>query len=107
MAIEGPRKSEKEMGRIKSSQDEEKKCHLLDILSSISDFLDQYEMDNEDEDEDEVEDGNDTSQSSSLSSPLFINNCFHQREIATGAGTVARNLGLEKYLQFVKADRCI
>lgn len=38
------------------------------------------------------------------SSLLCIDNCLHQRETATGAGSLAKTLGLSDYLKFVKGD---
>uniref|UniRef100_A0A7S3VH82 Fe2OG dioxygenase domain-containing protein n=1 Tax=Chaetoceros debilis TaxID=122233 RepID=A0A7S3VH82_9STRA len=38
------------------------------------------------------------------SSLLCIDNCLHQRETATGAGAVAKTLGLSDYLNFIKGD---
>ena len=38
------------------------------------------------------------------SSLLCIDNCLHQRETATGAGALAKTLGLSEYLKFVKGD---
>ena len=38
------------------------------------------------------------------SSLLCIDNCLHQRETATGAGSLAKTLGLSEYLKFVKGD---
>ena len=35
---------------------------------------------------------------------LCIDNCEHQKETATGACAVAKSLGLESYLQFLKGD---
>lgn len=35
---------------------------------------------------------------------LCIDNCLHQRETATGAGALAKNLGLSGYLNFIKGD---
>lgn len=40
----------------------------------------------------------------SSSSLLCIDNCEHQRETASGAVHVARTLGLDSYLQFLKGD---
>jgi len=45
--------------------------------------------------------GSTTNPSSSL---LCIDNCEHQRETASGAVGVARTLGLDSYLQFLKGD---
>jgi len=35
---------------------------------------------------------------------LCIDNCEHQRETASGAGAVARSLGLDSYLEFQRGD---
>lgn len=35
---------------------------------------------------------------------LCVDNCEHQRETATGAGAVAKSLGLDQYLEFRRAD---
>ena len=35
---------------------------------------------------------------------MCIDNCLHQRETATGAGSLAKTLGLSEYLKFVKGD---
>mmetsp|Transcript_25982 Transcript_25982/g.55640 ORF Transcript_25982/g.55640 Transcript_25982/m.55640 type:complete len:683 (+) Transcript_25982:126-2174(+) len=35
---------------------------------------------------------------------LCIDNCEHQRETASGAGAVARSLGLDSYLEFLRGD---
>jgi predicted O-methyltransferase YrrM len=49
--------------------------------------------------------GNPTSPPSSFSSSLLcIDNCEHQRETASSAVGVARTLGLDSYLQFLKGD---
>ncbi|KAL7542240.1 hypothetical protein ACHAXR_011626 [Thalassiosira sp. AJA248-18] len=44
------------------------------------------------------------SASNSSSSLLCIDNCEHQRETASSAVNVARTLGLDSYLQFLKGD---
>ncbi len=79
-----------EMKRLKDLQDEGK-CRLLNIPWTIEDFVDQYDC-------------NITNDGKSSSSLLCIDNCLHQRETATGAGAVARSLGLDDYLEFVKGD---
>jgi predicted O-methyltransferase YrrM len=38
------------------------------------------------------------------SSLLCIDNCLHQRQTATGAGAVAKTLGLSEYLNFIMGD---
>jgi predicted O-methyltransferase YrrM len=38
------------------------------------------------------------------SSLLFVDNCRHQKETATGAAAVAKALGLETYMKFLVAD---
>ena len=38
------------------------------------------------------------------SSLLCIDNCLYQRETATGAGAIAKILGLGNYLKFRKGD---
>jgi len=45
-----------------------------------------------------------TSQSTSSSSLLCIDNCDHQKETASGAVSVARTLGLDSYLEFLRGD---
>lgn len=42
--------------------------------------------------------------SSSSSSLLCIDNCDHQKETASGAVSVARTLGLDSYLEFLRGD---
>ena len=78
--------NDNEMKRVKTLQDEGK-CRLLNYPWTITDIVDQY-----DEEGDEA------------SSLLCIDNCLHQRETATGAGAVAKSLGLDNYLKFVKGD---
>lgn len=41
---------------------------------------------------------------SKKSSLLCIDNCLHQKETASGAGAVAKTLGLSDYLEFIKGD---
>jgi len=72
-----------EMDRIGQLQDAGK-CRLLDTQWSISEFVDYYR-----------------SRESSL---LCIDNCAHQKETATGAAAVAKNLNLSKYFQFIEGD---
>ena len=40
----------------------------------------------------------------STSSLLCIDNCDHQKETASGAVSVARTLGLDSYLEFLRGD---
>jgi predicted O-methyltransferase YrrM len=83
-----------EMKRVKQLQDEDK-CRLLDIEWTIPDIVDNYN-DNGGKGESDARE--------EISSLLCIDNCLHQRETATGAGAVAKSLGLDSYLQFVKGD---
>ena len=43
-------------------------------------------------------------QQDSPSSLLCIDNCLHQKETATGAAAVARTLGLDSYMEFIRGD---
>ena len=72
-----------EMKNIGELRDEGK-CRLLDIPWTPEGIVDGY--------------------NSKQSSLLCIDNCLHQRETATGAGAVAKTLGLSDYLKFVKGD---
>jgi len=60
------------------------KCQLLDSPWSVPEYVDYY---------DEGE-----------SSLLCVDNCLHQRQTASGAAAVAKNLGLDKYFRFVQGD---
>ena len=83
--LQALKENDSEMKRVKNLQDEGN-CRLLDIPWTIEDIVDKCD---------------DRISSSSL---LCIDNCLHQRETATGAGAVARSLGLDHYLNFVKGD---
>ena len=72
-----------EMERVARLQDTGK-CRLLDTDWTISEFVDYYR--------------------SRQSSLLCIDNCAHQKETATGAAAVAKNLGLSEYFQFIQGD---
>ena len=72
-----------EMERAARLQDTGK-CRLLDTDWTISEFVDNYR--------------------SRQSSLLCIDNCAHQKETATGAAAVAKNLGLSEYFQFIQGD---
>ena len=67
-----------------SDLQEEGNCRLLDIPWTVPDVIDNYNTEE--------------------SSLLCIDNCLHQRETATGAGAIARTLGLADYLKFIKGD---
>jgi len=51
-----------------------------------------------------VEEHADSSTDRGSSRLLCVDNCEHQRETASGAGSVAASLGLDPYLEFRKAD---
>jgi len=72
-----------EMKTINSLR-EEGKCTMLDIEWVPEGAMESYQ---------ETE-----------SSLLCIDNCLHQRQTATGAGAVAKTLGLDEYLKFIKGD---
>ena len=72
-----------EMKNIADLRDEGK-CTLLDIDWSPEGIADGYNQ--------------------NKSSLLCIDNCLHQRQTATGAGAVAKTLGLSEYLNFIKGD---
>jgi len=72
-----------EMKNIANLRDEGK-CTLLDIDWNPEGVVDGY--------------------NENKSSLLCIDNCLHQRQTATGAGAVAKTLGLSDYLKFIKGD---
>jgi predicted O-methyltransferase YrrM len=72
-----------EMKNIAKLRDEGK-CTLLDIDWNPEGVVDGY--------------------NEKKSSLLCIDNCLHQRQTATGAGAVAKTLGLSDYLKFIKGD---
>lgn len=59
-------------------------CRLLDISWTIEEFVDDFDA--------------------LPASLLCVDNCLHQKETATGASAVARALGLDTYMEFLKAD---
>jgi predicted O-methyltransferase YrrM len=59
-------------------------CLLLDIPWAVPDRVESYDLER--------------------SSLLFVDNCKHQKETATGASAVATTLGLEEYLEFRVGD---
>ena len=75
--------NDEEMGRIAALQNRGK-CRLLDTPWSIGEAVDSYQ--------------------SRPSSLLCIDNCAHQKETATGAAAVAKNLGLSQYFEFIQGD---
>ena len=72
-----------EMANIKELNDAEK-CRLLNVPWTPENVIRQYHA--------------------RKSSLLCIDNCLHQRETATGAGAVAKTLGLSEYLEFIQGD---
>lgn len=72
-----------EMAGLKELNDDGK-CRLLNIPFTPEGIIDEY--------------------NAKRSSLLCIDNCLHQRETATGAGAVAKTLGLSNYLEFVMGD---
>ena len=59
-------------------------CLLQDIPWAVPDIVESYDMER--------------------ASLLFVDNCRHQKETATGASAVAATLGLEEYLEFRVGD---
>jgi hypothetical protein len=59
-------------------------CLLLDIPWALPDSVESYDLER--------------------ASLLFVDNCKHQKETATGASAVAATLGLEEYLEFRVGD---
>jgi predicted O-methyltransferase YrrM len=72
-----------ELKRIQNLQ-RDGKCRLLDYPWTIPDIVEKY--------------------NDSPSTLQCIDNCLHQKETATGAGAVAKTLGLDSYLQFIRGD---
>lgn len=59
-------------------------CLLLDIPWAVPEYVEQYDT--------------------KKSRLLFVDNCKHQKETATGASAVAKSLGMEDYMEFLQAD---
>jgi predicted O-methyltransferase YrrM len=74
-----------ELKRIQDLQ-QKGKCRLLDVPWTVSDVVEKY---------------NESRPSPTL---LCIDNCLHQKETATGAAAVAKTLGLDSYMQFIRGD---
>jgi len=77
------------------------KCRLFDWPWTVHDKVEQWDQQQHQQQEQHSSPFFGSSQSSSL---LCIDNCLHQRETATGASAVARTLGLDDYLHFIKGD---
>jgi len=75
--------NDEEIARI-TKLSEKEQCKLLNIQWANKDQLNKY--------------------ANEPASLLCIDNCEHQKETATGACAVAKSLGLESYLQFLKGD---
>jgi len=72
-----------ELDRIRDLQ-RQGKCRLLDWPWTVPEIAEHHD--------------------DSPSSLLCIDNCLHQKETATGAAAVARTLGLDPYMKFVRGD---
>lgn len=75
--------NDEELNRIRELQ-RQGKCRLMDWPWSVPDVVENFDT--------------------TPASLLCIDNCEHQKETATGAAGVAKTLGLDNYLQFVKGD---
>lgn len=72
-----------ELDRIRDLQ-RDGKCRLLDWPWTVPEIAEHHD--------------------DSPSSLLCVDNCLHQKETATGAAAVARSLGLDSYMKFVRGD---
>jgi len=72
-----------EMSRIRSIQ-EEGQCRLFDWPWAVPPIVTNFDA--------------------TRASLLCIDNCLHQKETATGAAAVAKTLGLDSYMQFLRGD---
>ena len=81
--LQALKENDEELERIRLL-DKEDRCRLLNYPWTAQHILQNYD--------------------SEPASLLFIDNCEHQKETATGAGAVAKSLGLDSYMQFLKGD---
>lgn len=72
-----------EVERIRNLQ-RDGKCRLLDYPWTVPGVVENY--------------------NESPSTLLCIDNCLHQKETATGAAAVAKTLGLDSYMHFIRGD---
>jgi hypothetical protein len=72
-----------ELERIRTLQQTDR-CRLLNYPWSVPSVVQDYDRE--------------------AASLLCIDNCEHQKETATGASAVAKSLGLDSYMQFMKGD---
>jgi hypothetical protein len=81
--LQALKENDEELERIRELQRDEK-CRLLDYPFTIPPIVENFDK-----------------ESASL---LCIDNCAHQKETATGATAVAKSLGLDSYMEFMKGD---
>jgi uncharacterized protein YjaG (DUF416 family) len=81
--LQALKENDEELNRVRELQ-ESKRCRLLDIQWTIPRIVNNFDQED--------------------ASLLCIDNCLHQKETATGASAVSKALGLDKYMEFIKAD---